>query len=99
MSEQQPSDVIDVNYVANLARLRLTDEEARTFQGQLDQVLKHVRLLAELDVEGVEPTAHATPLTNVLREDVAGISLDRSVVMDNAPAERDGQFLVPKIIE
>ncbi len=90
---------MDVSYVANLARIELTDDETKLFQGQLDQVLEYVEQLNELDVSNVEPTAHAVPLVNVLRADEPGISLDNDTVTANAPAERDGQILVPKINE
>jgi aspartyl-tRNA(Asn)/glutamyl-tRNA(Gln) amidotransferase subunit C len=90
---------MDVSYVANLARIELTDEETKLFQGQLDQVLEYVEQLGELDVSNVEPTAHAVPLVNVLRADEPGVSLDNDTVTANAPASRDGQILVPKINE
>ena len=90
---------MDVSYVANLARIELTDEETTLFQGQLDQVLEYVEQLGELDVSNVEPTAHAVPLVNVLRADEPGVSLDNDDVTANAPASRDGQVLVPKINE
>ena len=90
---------MDVSYVANLARIELTDEETTLFQGQLDQVLEYVEQLGELDVSNVEPTAHAVPLVNVLRADEPGASLDNDTVTANAPASRDGQVLVPKINE
>ena len=90
---------MDVSYVANLARIALTDEETTLFKGQLDQVLEYVEQLNELDVSNVEPTAHAVPLINVLRADEPGVSIDHDAVMANAPAERDGQILVPKINE
>ncbi len=90
---------MDVSYVANLARIELTDEETTLFQGQLDQVLDYVEQLGELDVSNVEPTAHAVPLVNVLRADEPGVSLDNDTVTANAPASRNGQILVPKINE
>ena len=90
---------MDVSYIANLARIELTDEETTLFQGQLDQVLEYVDQISELDVSSVEPTAHAVPLVNVLRADVPGVSLDNDTVTANAPATRDGQILVPKINE
>lgn len=93
------SNHMDVSYVANLARIDLTDEETKLFQGQLDQVLEYVDQLGELDVSNVEPTAHATPRVNVFRADVPGESLDNDTVTANAPASRDGQVLVPKINE
>ncbi len=97
-SEQSASDM-DVEYIAHLARIRLTDEEKERFAGQLGQILAYVEELGELDVEGVEPTAHAVPVHNVFREDVARPGLDRDTVLGNAPATRSDQFLVPRIIE
>ena len=93
------ADKIDVRYVAHLARLYLSDEEAELFQGQLEQILQYVEELSELDVEGVEPTAHAIPVQNVFRKDEVKPSADREAVLENAPSERGGQFVVPKIIE
>lgn len=90
---------MDVSYVANLARIELTDEETKLFQGQLDQILEYVEQLNELDITDVQPTAHAVPLVNVLRADEPGVSLDNDTVTANAPASRDGQILVPKINE
>jgi aspartyl-tRNA(Asn)/glutamyl-tRNA(Gln) amidotransferase subunit C len=90
---------MDVSYVAHLARIHLADGEAELFQGQLDQVLKYVAQLGELDVSNVEPTAHAMALVNVLRADTPRASLDHDAVIANAPAARNGQILVPKILE
>jgi aspartyl-tRNA(Asn)/glutamyl-tRNA(Gln) amidotransferase subunit C len=90
---------MDVGYVAKLACIDLTPEENKLFQGQLDQVLHYVEQLDELDVSGVEPTAHAIPIFNVLREDIVGKSLDPAVVVANAPAATNGQIRVPKIID
>jgi aspartyl-tRNA(Asn)/glutamyl-tRNA(Gln) amidotransferase subunit C len=90
---------MDVGYVAHLARINLSEEETRLFQEQLDQVLQYVEQLDELDVEEVEPTAHAIPVYNVLRRDEVGRSLDHAAVMANAPAASDDQVRVPKIID
>jgi aspartyl-tRNA(Asn)/glutamyl-tRNA(Gln) amidotransferase subunit C len=95
----QNADQIDVRYVAHLARLHLADDEIARFQGQLEQILGHVRELEKLDVEKVEPTAHAMPVNNVFRKDEARPGLDRDKALANAPKERQGQFIVPKIIE
>jgi len=88
---------IDVSYVANLARIQLTEQETGLFQGQLDQVLAYVEQLNEPDLSGVEPTAHAMARVNILREDAPHRSLENDIVIANAPAARDGQILVPKI--
>ena len=91
---------LDVRYVADLARIELTADEAQRYGAQLNAVLDYVGQLAELDVAGLEPTAHAMPLVNVLREDRAGDSLPRAGVLANAPAVADDQFIqVPPVIE
>ena len=90
---------IDVKYVAHLARMHLSDDEAEVFQEQLEHILEHVRKLSDLDVSAVEPTAHAVPVHNVLREDEVAPSLDHEQVMDNAPQSRQGLFVVPRILE
>lgn len=90
---------MDVSYVAHLARLELTPEEIARFQEQLGHVLAYVEELKEVDVAGVEPTAHAMSVENVVRPDEVRPCLDRDAVMANAPAKANGQFLAPKIIE
>ncbi len=95
----ESTEGMDVEYVAHLARLKLTEDEIKTFQGQLDQILEQVNALAELDVDGVEPMAHAMPVQNVFRKDEVRPSMERDKALKNAPAEHQKQFLVPKIIE
>jgi aspartyl-tRNA(Asn)/glutamyl-tRNA(Gln) amidotransferase subunit C len=90
---------MDVGYVAKLACMELTEEEKSLFQSQLDQVLEYVEQLNDLDVRDVEPTAHAIPVYNVLRDDEAGQSLPHESVMNNAPAVTEDQIRVPKIID
>lgn len=90
---------IDVRYVAHLARLELTAEEETQFAAQLAHVLGYVEKLKELDVTGVEPTAHAVPLLNVTRPDAARPSLPTAEALRNAPAAAGGLFVVPKIVE
>ena len=84
-----------VLHVARLARLRLTAEEAEQVQAELSSILKHVDKLAEIDIEGVEPTSHVVPLENVLRDDVPRPSLDREVALEMAPDPYEGAFRVP----
>ena len=81
--------------MARLARLELTDEELETFTEQLDAVLDHAADVEALDVAGVAPTAHPFPLTNVLRPDEPGPTLDRAEVLAQAPAVEDDRFRVP----
>lgn len=89
----------DVERVARLARLALTEEEKALFQEQLGAILEHVRALQEVDTEGVEPTPYAVQLTNVLRPDRVRPSMPREQALANAPQEMDGYFFVPRILE
>jgi aspartyl-tRNA(Asn)/glutamyl-tRNA(Gln) amidotransferase subunit C len=88
----------DVEHVARLARLALTDAEAEEFTEQLAVILDHADDVAGLDLDGVPATAHPLPVTNVLRPDVRGESLDRDEVLAAAPAAEDGRFRVPRIM-
>jgi aspartyl-tRNA(Asn)/glutamyl-tRNA(Gln) amidotransferase subunit C len=90
---------LDVRDVARLARIELTDEEAGTFQAQLGSVLEYVEQLGKLDLTGVEPTAHASPIFNVWQADVAQPGLTVADALRNAPAQRDNMILVPKVVE
>jgi aspartyl-tRNA(Asn)/glutamyl-tRNA(Gln) amidotransferase subunit C len=85
----------DVAHVARLARLELTVDELEMFTGQLDAVLDHAADVEALDVTGVAPTAHPFPLTNVLRADEPGPTLDRAEVLAEAPSVEDDRFRVP----
>jgi len=90
---------MDIDYVAKLARLELTEAEKATYARQLEQILGHMEQLKAIDTEGVEPTAHAFPLANVLAADVPEEPLAPAEALQNAPAQRDGQFVVPKVVE
>ncbi len=94
-----PGYNFDVAYVAELARLSLTPEETALFQTQLAQVLEHAGRLTELDLEGVEPAAHAVPAFNVFREDEVRASLSQEEALRNAPRAANDLFLVPKVLE
>ena len=89
----------DVQYVAHLARLNLSATEQQKLGEQLRGILAYVEKLSEVDVSGVEPTAHAVPLTNVVRPDVVQPSLTNAEALRNAPAKANGLFIVPKIVE
>ncbi|RJX38573.1 Asp-tRNA(Asn)/Glu-tRNA(Gln) amidotransferase subunit GatC [Paenibacillus pinisoli] len=89
----------DVEHVANLARLDLSDAEKAQFTEQLNAILKYAEKLNELDTDGVEPTSHVLPITNVMRDDVQKESLPIEKVLLNAPDEEDGQFKVPAVLE
>lgn len=96
MSKHAP---IDIDYVANLARVALTDEERALFSGQLEEVLTYIEKLNTVNVDGVEPTAHAIPVANVWRSDEPRPGLSQEEAVMNAPASRDGMFVVPKVVE
>lgn len=89
----------DVEYVAELARIKLSPEEVATFQSQLGQVLEHVAKLDEVDVSQVEPMAHSFPIYNVFRGDELRGSLDREAALSNAPHQAQGLFIVTKVVE
>jgi aspartyl-tRNA(Asn)/glutamyl-tRNA(Gln) amidotransferase subunit C len=90
---------MDIEKVARLARLELSEEEKVTFGNQLEQVLNYMEQLNQLDTTGVEPTSHAIPLFNVFKEDEVRPSFSQEEVLAIAPDEENGHFKVPKIIE
>jgi aspartyl-tRNA(Asn)/glutamyl-tRNA(Gln) amidotransferase subunit C len=88
----------EVRKIAQLARLELTDAEVQKQGVRLNELLQRFEELKELDVEGIEPTAHCLPVRNVFREDAVRPSLSRADVLANAPDQRDGCFIVPRIL-
>ena len=90
---------MDIEKVARLARLELSEEERKTFGNQLEQILTYMEQLNRLDTAGVEPTSHAIPIYNVFREDEVRPSIPQEEVLTIAPDEEDGHFKVPRIIE
>ena len=89
----------DVEHVARLARLELSDADKERMRRELDSILSYIDKLRALDTEGVEPTSHAVPMTNVMREDATRPSFPQDEMLANAP-ERSGDFFrVPRIIE
>lgn len=88
----------DVEKVALLARLQLTDSELETITGQLAQIVGYVDQLSEVDTEGVEPMAHAIEVANVFRNDAARPSLSREEALANAPHHDDRGYLVPAVL-
>ena len=89
----------EVEHVAMLARLELTPEEAEMFREQLSAVLERVRRIQSLDLADVEPWSHPAELRNVLRDDVVDSDRDRAAILENAPAQEDALFRVPRILE
>ncbi len=90
---------MDIENVARLARLELSEEEKVTFGNQLEQILTYMEQLNRLDTSGVEPTSHAIPIYNVFRADEIRSSVPQEEVLGIAPDEEDGHFKVPRIIE
>jgi aspartyl-tRNA(Asn)/glutamyl-tRNA(Gln) amidotransferase subunit C len=90
---------LNVAYVARLARINLTEEEASAFQKQLDDVLKYVEKLRQVDVSHVQTAAHALPIFNVFRDDAPGDWFTAEQALSNAPQKADGLFIVPKVVE
>lgn len=89
--------VKDVEHVAKLARLELTEEEKEKFTKQLGDVLKYVEQMDEVDTTGVIPMAHAFDIVNIMREDEVVYEQTKEALMSNAPEEENGFFKVPKI--
>jgi len=89
----------DVQHVARLARLGLNDAEMDVLASELDHILDAMQALAQLDTSAIPPTAQVIPLRNVMRDDVARPSWPVEEVLLNAPATKDGQFLVPPVLE
>jgi len=104
--DRPPSDTlptvpveIDIEHVARLARLGLTDEELARFREQLAVILEHAERVREVAAEDVPPTAHPVPTRNVFREDEPRPGLDREEALANAPDREDDRFKVPRIVE
>ena len=90
---------IDVAYIAKLAKIELTPEETENFSTDLNRILGYVAQLSEWDTESVEPMYHPLPVFDAVRTDTAQPSLSNEAALANAPAETDGQFRVPKVVE
>ncbi len=88
----------DVEHVARLARLLLTDEEKEMFTRQLSQILDHAGKIAELETADVESTSHVVLMKNVMREDKVDDCLAQAEALSNAPQQEDGGFVVPRIV-
>jgi aspartyl-tRNA(Asn)/glutamyl-tRNA(Gln) amidotransferase subunit C len=89
----------EIEYIANLSRIALTDEEKKTFKKQLTNILDYIKKLNELDTDTVEPMACATGLKNVFRKEELTPSLSRQKILNLSPSNVNGFFKVPKVIE
>ena len=90
---------LDAAYVARLVRINLTEDEAKIFQKQLDDVLKYVEKLRQVDVTGVDAAAHGLPVFNVFRADAPRDRFTAEQALSNAPRQANGLFVVPKVVE
>ena len=89
----------DIDYIARLAHIVLSDDEKAAFGKQLGDVLAYMEKLKTLDVSGVEPTMHGHGRVNAFREDVVTPSIDREAALANAPERTGDEFRLPKIVE
>jgi len=92
-------DRATVEHIARLARLALNYEERERLAEQLARILEHASVLDALPLEGVPPTSHVIPITNVLRDDVVQPSLSREEILAQAPSHEAGFFSVPRVLE
>ena len=90
---------LDVAYVARLARINLTEDEAKLFQKQLDDVLKYVETLRQVDVTGIDAATHGLPVFDVFRDDAPRHWFTAEQALNNAPRKANGLFVVPKVVE
>ena len=97
--ESEKISLQEVKHVARLARLRITDAEAESYQKELNAVLKHFETLQELDTEKVQPMSHVLEMKNIWREDRPGRAKKSDALLENAPMKESGYFKVPKILE
>jgi aspartyl-tRNA(Asn)/glutamyl-tRNA(Gln) amidotransferase subunit C len=89
----------EVLHIATLARIRLSEEDVHRFTAQLSGILEHFAALSALDTEGLEPTAHPLPLSNVMRADEVASSLTQAEALANAPRVEDGYIRVRAVLE
>jgi aspartyl-tRNA(Asn)/glutamyl-tRNA(Gln) amidotransferase subunit C len=89
----------EIEHIASLARLYLTEEEKKLFGSQLSSILDYMEKLNELDTRNIEPTSHVLPISNVMRDDMPGHSISREDALMNAPDHTEKFYRVPRIIE
>ena len=95
------ANIIDddtIEYVSILAKLELSEEEREQAKKDMGRMLDYIDKLGELDTEGVEPMSHVFPVQNVFREDIVTNSDTREQLLANAPEQKDGMFMVPRIV-
>lgn len=92
-------DKEQVQYVANLARLKLSDQEIEKLTVDMAKIIEFADKLSDLNTEGVEPTAHILPMNNVFRKDEVKPSYDRDEIIANAPSKENGCYKIVKVVE
>ena len=90
---------IDLDKIANLARIEMTEEERDDLQKSLSNIIDHIDKLFDINVDGIEPSAHAYPIYNVLRDDVPTDTFSPETALQNAPKARNQLLIVPKVLE
>jgi aspartyl-tRNA(Asn)/glutamyl-tRNA(Gln) amidotransferase subunit C len=90
---------IDIDRIATLCRIALSDGERAMLPGQIDKMLVHIQQLKGVDIQGVEPTLHALEISNVLRGDKSGENFSVETALMNAPEQKNNQIAVPRIVE
>ncbi|MDF2590310.1 MAG: glutamyl-tRNA(Gln) amidotransferase, subunit [Anaerocolumna sp.] len=88
-----------IDYVAALAKLELSEEEKVKAEKDLGSILGYMETMNELDTDNIEPMSHVFPIRNVFREDKVVNEPNRDILLENAPAKKDGCFMVPKTVE
>lgn len=99
MEQNEKKPFINVEAVADLARLSLTDAERAAMGDEMAAIVAFADKLSQLDCENVPITAHVVPLSNVLREDKTENSTERDALLQGAPTKADGYFTVPRVVE
>lgn len=89
----------DVKHIMMLARIKLSENEIEKFGRQMNDIVKYIGKLNEINTEGIEPTSHVIPLHNVFREDIAILPTERDLMLSNSPHFNEKFYIVPKIIE
>jgi len=90
---------LDIQRIATLSRLKLSPEEAARYEAQLSNILDHMDVLSSHDIDDVEPSAHAMPVYDVWREDVARPGFTAEQALSNAPRKSSDQFMIGKVVE
>jgi aspartyl-tRNA(Asn)/glutamyl-tRNA(Gln) amidotransferase subunit C len=90
---------IDIDHIAMLCRIALSDEERKTLPRQIDTMLAHMQQLKEVDIQGIAPSLHALEISNVLRPDKLGENFSAEIALMNAPEQKNNQIVVPRIVE